>query len=126
SATAAGGSGSTASPPARRRFRLTFTSASTIRSATRRSTPTRPGPPGRRPRRAGLHCTPPPLDLLDVERVTLHVGLDTFRPVSEPRLEAHAIHSERYGVEPSAWKRIREANRVLAVGTTTVRVLETL
>jgi S-adenosylmethionine:tRNA ribosyltransferase-isomerase len=75
---------------------------------------------------AGLHFTPALLDRLDVERVTLHVGLDTFRPVSEPTLEAHAIHRERYHVEHSAWKRIRDANRVLAVGTTTVRVLETL
>ncbi|HTZ04319.1 MAG TPA: tRNA preQ1(34) S-adenosylmethionine ribosyltransferase-isomerase QueA [Gaiellaceae bacterium] len=75
---------------------------------------------------AGLHFTPELLARLDVERVTLHVGLDTFRPVSEARLEEHAIHGERYEVEPAAWERIRAAPRVLAVGTTTVRVLETL
>jgi S-adenosylmethionine:tRNA ribosyltransferase-isomerase len=75
---------------------------------------------------AGLHFTPELLASLDVERVTLHVGLDTFRPVSEPTLEEHAIHGERYSVEPEAWERIRSAERVLAVGTTTVRVLETL
>ena len=75
---------------------------------------------------AGLHFTPELLAQLDVERVTLHVGLDTFRPVEVDRLEDHAIHTERYTVDPAAWKRIRAAARVLAVGTTTVRVLETL
>ena len=75
---------------------------------------------------AGLHFTPELLTRFDVERVTLHVGLDTFRPVTEPRLEEHAIHGERYSVEPDAWQRINEASRVLAVGTTTVRTLETL
>jgi S-adenosylmethionine:tRNA ribosyltransferase-isomerase len=75
---------------------------------------------------AGLHFTPELLGRLDVERVTLHVGLDTFRPVSEARLEEHRIHGERYSVEEAAWDRIRAAERVLAVGTTTVRVLETL
>jgi S-adenosylmethionine:tRNA ribosyltransferase-isomerase len=75
---------------------------------------------------AGLHFTPELLELLDVERVTLHVGLDTFRPVTEQALEEHAIHGERYEVAPEAWERIRGAERVLAVGTTTVRVLETL
>jgi S-adenosylmethionine:tRNA ribosyltransferase-isomerase len=58
--------------------------------------------------------------------VTLHVGLDTFRPIEAERLEDHKIHSERYSVTAEAWERIRGANRVLAVGTTTVRVLETL
>ena len=75
---------------------------------------------------AGLHFTPELLDRLDVERVTLHVGLDTFRPVAEERLEEHRMHGERYSVEAAAWERIRSAGRVLAVGTTTVRVLETL
>ena len=75
---------------------------------------------------AGLHFTPELLELLDVERVTLHVGLDTFRPVSEDRLEEHRIHGERYTVGEAAWGRIAAAPRVLAVGTTTVRVLETL
>ena len=75
---------------------------------------------------AGLHITPELLAQLDPVRVTLHVGLDTFRPVTEERLEAHRIHGERYEVEPDAWERILAAGRVLAVGTTTVRVLETL
>ena len=75
---------------------------------------------------AGLHFTPELLARLDVERVTLHVGLDTFRPVESATLEEHEIHTERYLVEPAAWERIRTAERVLAVGTTTTRVLETL
>jgi S-adenosylmethionine:tRNA ribosyltransferase-isomerase len=62
----------------------------------------------------------------DVERVTLHVGLDTFRPLQEEVVERHRIHGERYRVEEPAWERIRSAAEVLAVGTTTVRVLETL
>ena len=73
---------------------------------------------------AGLHFTPELLARLGVERVTLHVGLDTFRPVSEEALEEHAIHGERYSAP--AWPRIEAAARVLAVGTTTTRVLESL
>ena len=75
---------------------------------------------------AGLHFTPELLAELDVVRVTLHVGLDTFRPVTAPTLDAHEIHSERYEVEPGAWERIAAASRVATVGTTTARVLETL
>jgi S-adenosylmethionine:tRNA ribosyltransferase-isomerase len=75
---------------------------------------------------AGLHFTAELLAQLDVERVTLHVGLDTFRPVNEPTLEEHVIHGERYEVSDRAWRRIAGAERVLAVGTTTVRTLETV
>ena len=75
---------------------------------------------------AGLHFTPELLAGLDVERITLHVGLDTFRPVNVDELGDHEIHSERYRVEAPAWERIRAAERVVAVGTTTVRVLESL
>ena len=75
---------------------------------------------------AGLHFTPELLERLDVERVTLHVGLDTFRPVSADDLSNHELHSERYEVSAEAWERIWEAPRVLAVGTTSVRVLESL
>ena len=75
---------------------------------------------------AGLHFTPELLARLEVARVTLHVGLDTFRPVESDTLEQHAIHSERYEVEAAEWERIRAAERVLAVGTTSVRVVETL
>jgi S-adenosylmethionine:tRNA ribosyltransferase-isomerase len=75
---------------------------------------------------AGLHFTPELLARLDVERTTLHVGLDTFRPLAAEVVEEHPLHSERYEVAPEAWERIQAAERVLAVGTTTVRVLESL
>jgi len=75
---------------------------------------------------AGLHFTPELLERLDVERVTLHVGLDTFRPLQTERVEDHRLHGERYAVDGAAWGRITAAERILAVGTTTVRVLETL
>jgi S-adenosylmethionine:tRNA ribosyltransferase-isomerase len=75
---------------------------------------------------AGLHFTPEVLQRLDVENVTLHVGLDTFRPISADDLSAHELHSERYSVTEEAWARIVAAPRVLAVGTTTVRVLESV
>src|SRR5262245_13019585 len=75
---------------------------------------------------AGLHFTPELLEQLAPERVTLHVGLDTFRPLNEDTLDEHAIHGERYEVRPEAWKNIAAAPRVPAVGTTTVRVLETV
>jgi len=75
---------------------------------------------------AGLHFTPELLARLDSERITLHVGLDTFRPLTAETLEEHELHGERYAVEPAAWGRIEAARRVLAVGTTTTRVLETL
>ena len=75
---------------------------------------------------AGLHFTPEVLGRLDVERVTLHVGLDTFRPIAVDDVAEHVLHGERYEVSPEAWERISSAERVLAVGTTCVRVLETL
>jgi S-adenosylmethionine:tRNA ribosyltransferase-isomerase len=75
---------------------------------------------------AGLHLTPALLARLDPVFVTLHVGVDTFRPIAEARVEEHAIHGERYRVDRVAWERIAAADRVLAVGTTTVRVLETV
>ena len=75
---------------------------------------------------AGLHFTAEVLARLDVERVTLHVGLDTFRRLAVERIEEHPLHGERYEVRPEAWERILAAERILAVGTTSVRVLETL
>ncbi len=58
--------------------------------------------------------------------MTLHVGLDTFRPLVTETLDEHELHGERYSVRPEAWARIEAADRVLAVGTTSVRVLETV
>ncbi len=84
---------------------------------------------------AGLHFTTDLIEALRnrgvaVEGVTLHVGVDTFRPLTETRIEDHAIHSEWYHVSRDAADSIDEARasgrRVIAVGTTTVRVLETL
>jgi S-adenosylmethionine:tRNA ribosyltransferase-isomerase len=75
---------------------------------------------------AGLHLTPELVARLDPATVTLHVGLDTFRAVVAEVLEEHRLHGERYSVAPEAWERIESAERVLAVGTTTVRVLETV
>ena len=117
-------SGWRGSPRASCRCRPTSTSGSPTPSATRRSTRVRPDRP--RPPLPGLHFTPELLARLDVERITLHVGLDTFRPLTTDALEEHRLHGERYRVEPAAWSRIQAADRVLAVGTTTTRVLETL
>jgi len=75
---------------------------------------------------AGLHFTSLLVDRLDPARVTLHVGLDTFRPLTEQMVEDHELHGERYAVAEAEWDRIASADRVLAVGTTTVRVLETV
>jgi S-adenosylmethionine:tRNA ribosyltransferase-isomerase len=75
---------------------------------------------------AGLHFTPALLSRLDHVQVTLHVGLDTFQPVTAERLEEHPLHGERYRVEDRAWQRIEGAERVLAVGTSAVRVIETV
>ena len=75
---------------------------------------------------AGLHFTPDLLAELDVERVTLHVGLDTFRPITADAIEEHELHSERYEVEAASWARIEGAPHVTAVGTTTVRVVESI
>jgi len=83
---------------------------------------------------AGLHFTPALLSQakdLGVEWATvlLHIGLDTFRPVHEQRIEDHVIHSEYCRLTKSTSCRIncaiREGRRVIAVGTTSVRVLET-
>ena len=73
---------------------------------------------------AGLHFTPELLSRVDYVTVTLHVGIDTFRPIAVDRLEDHGLHGERYRVRVDAWKQIADAEHVLAVGTTTVRVLE--
>jgi S-adenosylmethionine:tRNA ribosyltransferase-isomerase len=75
---------------------------------------------------AGLHFTRELLQRLEPERVTLHVGLDTFRPITAELVADHKLHSERYAVDGRAWKRIAGAAHVTAVGTTSVRVLESV
>jgi S-adenosylmethionine:tRNA ribosyltransferase-isomerase len=83
---------------------------------------------------AGLHFTPELLlELRDAGIrtgfVTLHVGVDTFRPVTEEQLEDHPMHSEVASLRPEVASQINQAKlegrRVVAVGTTSVRVLET-
>ncbi|TBL81604.1 tRNA preQ1(34) S-adenosylmethionine ribosyltransferase-isomerase QueA [Paenibacillus thalictri] len=83
---------------------------------------------------AGLHFTKPFLDRLvdkgvKLAYITLHVGLGTFRPVSAERVEEHEMHEESYHVSAEAAGIINEArargNRVIAVGTTSARTLET-
>ncbi len=75
---------------------------------------------------AGLHLTHELLARLDVAPVTLHVGLDTFRPIGADTVEDHELHGERYEIEPGSWERIAAADSVVAVGTTVVRTLETV
>jgi S-adenosylmethionine:tRNA ribosyltransferase-isomerase len=84
---------------------------------------------------AGLHFTPQILDALrerGVERatVTLHVGYGTFQPVRVDRVEDHAVEAEHYEVSPATAEALnrarREGRRVIAVGTTTTRTLESL
>lgn len=64
------------------------------------------------------------------EYVTLHVGLGTFQPVKEKFAEQHKIHTERYAVSADCWQRLVAArdsgSRIIAVGTTSCRVLETI
>ncbi len=78
---------------------------------------------------AGLHFTPELLALLElrgvqIASVELVVGLDTFRPVSELDPRNHIIHSERYRVPNTVLDQCSAARRVVAVGTTSVRALE--
>lgn len=61
-----------------------------------------------------------------VAELTLHVGLGTFRPVTEERVERHRMHAERFELSPQAADAIARADRTVAVGTTSVRVLETV
>ncbi len=82
---------------------------------------------------AGLHFTPDLLGQIEgagvvIARVTLHVGLGTFRPVKTEQVEEHVMHSEHYEVSAETAEAINSARaaggRVVAVGTTTVRTLE--
>ena len=75
---------------------------------------------------AGLHFTPEMLARLPHAFVTLHVGVGTFRPVKADNLADHEMHAERYVVTPETAAAVNAASRVVAVGTTTVRVLESV
>ena len=84
---------------------------------------------------AGLHFTQELLEKIkakgvEIAEVLLHVGLGTFRPVSEEIITDHKMHSEHYEIKPEAAELIncakREGRRVIAVGTTSVRTLESV
>ena len=75
---------------------------------------------------AGLHFTPQILATLPHVFITLHVGTATFRPVKTEDITQHRMHPERFSISPAAAKAITQAGRVVAVGTTTMRVLESV
>ena len=84
---------------------------------------------------AGLHFTNELLDQIakkgiEIANVTLHVGIGTFRPVKEETVEAHQMHSEHFYIKQEDVEKInnakKEKRRVIAVGTTSCRVLETI
>lgn len=75
---------------------------------------------------AGLHFTPELLQKLPHTFVTLHVGVGTFQPVKAEQLTDHTMHAERYALGESAAAAISAASRVVAVGTTATRVLESI
>jgi len=78
---------------------------------------------------AGLHFTPEILDRsrargADIAYVTLHVGLGTFQPLHTAQIEQARLHSEHYRIAADDAERMRRARRLVAVGTTSVRTLE--
>jgi S-adenosylmethionine:tRNA ribosyltransferase-isomerase len=80
---------------------------------------------------AGLHFTNELLGQLEAAGVgrafiTLHVGIGTFRPVKAENIEEHKMHAERFSILPATVNEIGRASRVIAVGTTVVRTLESL
>ena len=84
---------------------------------------------------AGLHFTPELLEKIkekgiEIAKVTLHVGIGTFRPVKEKEVEKHQMHSEHYYIKQEDADKInkakKEGHKVIAVGTTSCRVLETI
>lgn len=84
---------------------------------------------------AGLHFTPELLEKIQekgilIANVTLHVGIGTFRPVKEEIVEEHDMHSEHFYIKKEDAEKInyakKQGKRVIAVGTTSCRVLETI
>ena len=73
---------------------------------------------------AGLHFTPEILSEIPHTFVTLHVGPGTFRPVQSENIREHRMHAEWFSISEEAATKINDAQRIVAVGTTTVRVLE--
>jgi S-adenosylmethionine:tRNA ribosyltransferase-isomerase len=73
---------------------------------------------------AGLHFTPEILSEIPHTFVTLHVGTGTFLPVRSENIVEHRMHAERFSISGAAAARINGSRRIVAVGTTVVRVLE--
>lgn len=73
---------------------------------------------------AGLHFTPEILAAAPHAFVTLHVGVGTFKPVKVDNIREHRMHSERFEISSDAATAINGAQRIFAVGTTSIRVLE--
>ena len=73
---------------------------------------------------AGLHFTPEILACVPHARITLDVGIGTFQPVKTDDITQHRMHREQFEITPTAASAINAAQRIIAVGTTTVRVLE--
>lgn len=80
---------------------------------------------------AGLHFTDEVLNQAkaagaEIARTTLHVGLGTFQSIHSEQIEDHKMHSERYRMSPEEWAKVQASKRTLAVGTTSVRTIETI
>jgi S-adenosylmethionine:tRNA ribosyltransferase-isomerase len=77
---------------------------------------------------AGLHFTPEMLERIaetnEIVRITLHVGIGTFEPVKVEDLSQHVMHSEQYEISEQAAAKLNAAKSIVAVGTTSVRTLE--
>ena len=74
---------------------------------------------------AGLHFTSEILSEIPHAFVTLHVGPGTFLPVRSENVAEHQMHAERFSISPKSADKINNARRIVAVGTTAMRVLET-
>jgi len=75
---------------------------------------------------AGLHFTPELLATLPHAFITLHVGIGTFRPVKVDNVEDHKMHAERFAISAATATAMQSAKRIVAVGTTVARTLETV
>ena len=75
---------------------------------------------------AGLHFTAEILGALPHTFITLHVGIGTFRPVKSENILDHTMHEEQFSISPASAAAINEADKIVAVGTTSVRVLESV
>jgi S-adenosylmethionine:tRNA ribosyltransferase-isomerase len=78
---------------------------------------------------AGLHFTEATLNRVrnggvELARVTLHVGLGTFQPIHVEQIEDHRMHFESYSIQPQEWDKVNDAKRVVGIGTTSVRTIE--